>query len=391
MGSAEPFGMGPGKRRAGGRRRRGRGLAICDRVGDGSGDASPVDGIIDGGAHDVLAADDPVAAEVRASQLLGALEPARLQARLAGLDVPPFEEAILDRCEKRGDRKALVVAASLAAVLPPPLGDRARQSLPVSSDRPAARAGWARSGGRSRPGPGWRRTCWVIRSRSSSASPSRTGPGMPSSACSITTSPVRRRTPGSAPTSNEVVAAWASTVDDLKRIHEVPVDSAPSRLREAVTASEVWNGDVELRTDEFAHHRAVVSARLRRAGYDEPPRRPGGDPVRAGPPRRRLPGLRSRPRPPNATRGRCPRVAGPVPGRPAVRLRGASAAVVPDGRGAGAVRPGTSQSAPRPRPGRGAAGRARSVRPLRRLPDRPRAPVPRRDRRRGHRGRGRVP
>ena len=66
-------------------------------MGVGSGGASPVDGIIDGGAHDVLTADDPVAAEVWASQLLGALESARLQARLAGLDVPPFEEAILDR------------------------------------------------------------------------------------------------------------------------------------------------------------------------------------------------------------------------------------------------------------------------------------------------------
>ena len=146
--------MGTGKRRGGRTTPKGTRPGHLRPVRGGAGQASPVDGIIDGGAHDVLAADDPVAAEVWGSQLLGAFESARLQARLAGQDVPPFEEAILQRCEERGDRKALVVAAALAAVLPPPLDDRARQ-VATGARRSASGPPWVDDVGRAVPTRAW--------------------------------------------------------------------------------------------------------------------------------------------------------------------------------------------------------------------------------------------
>ena len=57
---------------------------------------------------------------------------------------------------------------------------------------------------------------------------------------------------------------------DPMRIHEITVETALSRLRQAMAASDLWNGDVELRTDEFAHHRTLVWARLRRTGHGDP-------------------------------------------------------------------------------------------------------------------------
>lgn len=92
-------------------------------------DASPVDGLIDSGARGVLDEDAPLAAESWASGLLDMFESARWQARLAGEEVPPFEEAILERCRQRRDRRALVVAAGLAAALPSPLDGQARQAV----------------------------------------------------------------------------------------------------------------------------------------------------------------------------------------------------------------------------------------------------------------------
>ena len=38
------------------------------------------------------------------------------------------------------------------------------------------------------------------------------------------------------------------------------------QLRGAMTISDLWNGDSELRTEDFARHRALIWARLRRAG-----------------------------------------------------------------------------------------------------------------------------
>src|SRR6266508_4834101 len=93
-------------------------------VGDANVEESPIDAIIDGGGRDVLADADAVTAEIWGSHLLATFESARLQARLAREDVPPFEEAILERCIERQDRRALVVATALAAVLPPPLDDQ---------------------------------------------------------------------------------------------------------------------------------------------------------------------------------------------------------------------------------------------------------------------------
>ena len=96
-------------------------------VGSGHyGDASPIDEVIGTGGGELIEDDDPVAAETWASGLCNMFDTVRLQARLTDTDVPPFEEAIIDRCRERRDRRALVVAAALAAVLPPPLDRRAR-------------------------------------------------------------------------------------------------------------------------------------------------------------------------------------------------------------------------------------------------------------------------
>jgi hypothetical protein len=69
-----------------------------------------------------------------------------------------------------------------------------------------------------------------------------------------------------APDLDEVITAWKSKADPHVRIGKAPVDEALERLRDAMAMSDLCNGDAELRTEDFARHRALIWARLRRAG-----------------------------------------------------------------------------------------------------------------------------
>ncbi len=233
-------------------------------------DASPIDPIIDGGAADVLDKDDPVAAETWASGLLNLFESARRQAVLAGEDVPPFEDAVLERCARRRDRPGLVVAAALAAVLPPPLEERARRVVD-GLRRSVAGPPWLDAIGRAVP-----TRCWVASDVFGDQDSLIVGfaePGQPGEHAIVAL--VDRNLSGQAKDAwiasdvDEVVAAWRANGDPHMRVEEVPSHEALQRLRHAMAMSDLWNGDTELRTDEFAEYRAVVWARLRRAGHGE--------------------------------------------------------------------------------------------------------------------------
>src|SRR5688572_5908071 len=61
-----------------------------------SGERSPLDDLIESGARELLAEDDPIAAETWASGMLNLFERTSLDARRAGQAVPPFTDALLD-------------------------------------------------------------------------------------------------------------------------------------------------------------------------------------------------------------------------------------------------------------------------------------------------------
>lgn len=231
-------------------------------------DASPVDGLIDSGADDVLGEDDPLAAESWASGLHAMFESARSQARLAGEEVPPFEEAILERCRQRRDRRAVVVAAGMAAVLPPPLDRQARQAVDDIRHSVAGPA-WLDAVGRATPTRGW--VASDVFGDQDSLIVGFAQPGEAGEHAIVAL--VDHNLSGQAKDAwiagdlDDVVSSWKSNVDRYMRIDEVPVDVALGRLRDAMAMSDLWNGDTELRTEEFAQHRALIWARLRRAGH----------------------------------------------------------------------------------------------------------------------------
>lgn len=239
-------------------------------VGGAGPDASPLDGIIAGGASDVLAADDPVAAEAWASQLLGLFGTTRIEAQLAGQDVPPLEEAILERCEQLRNRSALVVAASLAAVLPAPLDDRAAQVV-TSLRRSVAAPAWLSDIGQVAP-----TRAWVASDAFGDQDSIIVGFAHPSRDSEHAVLVLvdhnlagQAKDAWMAEDPDVAVAAWSSTGDEHMLINEVTIDTALARLREAMAASDLWNGEVALRTEEFAEHRALVWSRLRRAGHGD--------------------------------------------------------------------------------------------------------------------------
>ncbi len=124
-------------------------------VGGLAHDRSPVDDIIDSAARELLEESDPVAAEIWASGIVDAFARATLQAQLNGLEAPPFEDALLDRCRQRRDQHAGIVAVALAAVLPPPLGRRAASILGEPGRSAVGLPTWAATVGRTEPTRGW--------------------------------------------------------------------------------------------------------------------------------------------------------------------------------------------------------------------------------------------
>jgi hypothetical protein len=232
---------------------------------------SPADDIIDGGARELLAADTAIAAEAWASGLVNLFDGARWDARLSNTEVPPFEEAVLERCGRRRDRRALVVAAGLAAVLPPPLDAAAGEVLRHLRRSVVGGPEWVDAVGSVTATRAWvasdvfgdQETLLVAFEHSGRADEH------------VLVVLVDHNLSGQAKDAwiaddvDGAVALWKSNTDPHLRIDEISTDDGLRRLRDAMAVSDVWNGDTGLRTADFAQHRALIWARLRRAGLGD--------------------------------------------------------------------------------------------------------------------------
>ncbi len=237
-------------------------------VDDNMLEGSPVDEMIDSGGRDLLAENDPVAAETWASAMLDVFDRARWQARLDRMEVPPFEEALLRRCRQRRDRHAAVVTSALAAVMPlaeQPLAlrvaDELRRSVPGLPD-------WLGTVGCVTATEAWVASDVFGDQDSLMIGFSQQGvPGQHALAVLVD-----HNLSGQAKDAwvgadlDAVVASWQSTGDAHMVVVSVPADQALRRLNDAMATADLWDGDTELRSEDFARHRALVWARLRRAG-----------------------------------------------------------------------------------------------------------------------------
>jgi hypothetical protein len=234
-------------------------------------DASPVDDMIDMGGRELLDEDDPIAAETWASEILDVFERARWQARLDRMEVPPFEDALLERCRQRRDKRGMAVAAALAAVVPASLDGLARSVVADLRRAVAEVPPWVATVGRVTPSRAWVASD-VFGDQDSLVIGFRQQGEHGEHALVIL---VDHNLSGQAKDAfigrefDDVVASWKSSADPHMRMGEVPVDDGLRRLRDAMAMSDLWNGDMELRTEEFAQHRALVWARLRRAGLGD--------------------------------------------------------------------------------------------------------------------------
>jgi hypothetical protein len=243
-------------------------------VGDPRSEGSPVDQIIDSGGQELLDEDDPITAETWASAMVDVFERARWQARIDHMDVPPFEEALLQRCRQRRDERSVAVAAALASVLPPSYEHLAASVAAELRGVVARSPSWVRTVGLVTPTRGWMvsdafgdQDSLIISFRQE---------GEPGQHALVVL--VDHNLSGQAKDAwigadlDDVVASWESTVDPHMRLDEASVDKVLLRLRNAMAMSDLWNGDTDLRTEDFARHRALIWARLRRAGLidDQP-------------------------------------------------------------------------------------------------------------------------
>jgi hypothetical protein len=235
------------------------------------GDASPIDDVIDTSARQLLDEDDPVAVETWASGMLALFDNARARARLDGMDAPPFEQAVIERCRQRCDRGALVVAAGLAAVLPPPEDRDARSTLAELRASVSGAPPWVDIVGTASPTRAWLASDVFGDQDSLVVAFSQEGdPGQHALVVLVDHNlSGQAKDAWIAADPDDVVAAWKSHMDAHMRIDEVTVDEALRRLRDAMAMSDLWNGDSDLRSEEFAQHRALIWARLRRAGLSD--------------------------------------------------------------------------------------------------------------------------
>jgi hypothetical protein len=258
-----------GDRRKGGRTTpKGTRPAHLRPVGGPQDEASALDDVIDTGARDVLDNDDPVVAEMWASGMLDAFETARLGARRNGMEVPPFEEALLERCRQRGDRHALVVAAGLAAVMPPPHDGEARSTVAELRGRVTGAPTWIDSIGLVMATRAWLAADVFGDQESLIVAFTQYAATRQHALVALIDHNLSGQAKDAwiASDPDAAAAAWMSNIDEHMRINEVPVDEALCRLRDGMAMSDLWNGDTELRSEDFAQHRALIWARLRRAG-----------------------------------------------------------------------------------------------------------------------------
>jgi hypothetical protein len=240
-------------------------------VPEQDGGGSPLDLIIDSGARELLDEDDPLAAEAWASALLDKFEQARVQARLEGMEVPAFEEDLLQRCRQRADQRAAVVAAALASVVPPAHGRLAEAVTAHLRGAATSSPRWLGTIGHVTPTRAWvasdpfgDQDSLVIGFRQE---------GRAGEHALVVL--VDHNLSGQAkdawlgPELHDVVESWKSATDPHIRVEEVALVGALGRLRDAMAMSDLWNGDTDLRTEDFAEHRALIWARLRRANLTD--------------------------------------------------------------------------------------------------------------------------
>lgn len=234
-------------------------------------DESPLDDVIDTGAREMLDEDDPVAAETWASGMLAIFDGARLQAQLDRMEAPPFEQAVLERCRQRGDRRALVVAAGLAAVLPPPHDREARSTVSNLRGRVVGAPTWVDNVGSATPTRAWLVSDVFGDQESLLVAFSQDGDPREHALVVLIDHNLSGLVKDAwiAADPDDAMAAWKSHTDAHMQLDEVPVDDALGRLRDAMAMSDLWNGDTDLRSEEFAQHRALIWARLRRAGLTD--------------------------------------------------------------------------------------------------------------------------
>lgn len=239
-------------------------------VGDQDDTRSPIDGMVDDAGRDLLAVTDPLAAEMWASTALAAFDSAAQQARLEGMDVPPFAEALLGACRRRRDRAGAVVAAALAAVVPPP---HDRLAAAVAAELRAAvprLPAWVGREGKAGPTRAW--VASDVFGDQDSLIIGFAHPGQAEEHSLVVlvdhnlSGQAKDAWVGQAP--EEVAKSWQSASEPHMRVREVPVNEALAQLRDAMAVSDFWNGDTELRSEDFAQLRALVWARLSRAGLD---------------------------------------------------------------------------------------------------------------------------
>ena len=236
-------------------------------VGSGIPDGSPIDNLIDVGGEDLLTDTDALAAETWASNLLAMFDSFRMEAQFSRQELPPFEEAVIERCSARSDSRSMAVLAALAAVIPPPLDQAAHRALDRRRGTGAIPE-WLDAVGKAEPTRAWIGRDVFGDQESLIVSFSQVGATDDHALVVL----VDHNLSGQAKDAflvgdvDEVVTAWKSNDDPHIRFDEAPVGLVLAQVRDAMAISDLWNGDDALRTEEFAEHRALVWSRLRQAG-----------------------------------------------------------------------------------------------------------------------------
>ena len=233
----------------------------------GNSDDSPIDNLIDMGGQELLGEADALGAETWASNLMAMFDSFRMEAQLARQEVPPFEEAVIERCEARADRQSMATLAALAAVVPPPLDRMARRAVDrLRLSRPVPE--WFDELGRTEPARAWIAGDVFGDQESLIVGFSQAGATHDHAIVALVDNNLSGQAKDAflAGDLDKVVTAWKSNDDPHLLLEEAPIGLVLARLRDAMAISDLWNGDTELRTEEFAEHRALVWSRLRRAG-----------------------------------------------------------------------------------------------------------------------------
>lgn len=230
-----------------------------------------VDHLIDLGAKDLSAEDSPVAAEAWGSHLLGMFDGVRRAALSAGIEAPPFEELLLERCRQRRDLNSLIVAVALGAVASPALQGTAGRVVAELRQQTTGPP-WLDDVGQSEPTRAWLAT--DVFGDQDAIIIGFSAPGTARDHGLVVL--VDHNLGGQAKDAwlgedaDDIARAWASHDDPGLQVEPVPIGDALPRLRDAMAVSDRRPDDADLRTDDFAESRALVWARLRRAGL------PGG-------------------------------------------------------------------------------------------------------------------